>query len=100
MEWSDLYGRCAFRLPNLTATHQSFYTLHNACNTLRDRHAAGHAFLLLISQRLWPSIRLHPPESASHTAVTLELYALPAADRYLCDLLLDRMERVIRFKDT
>lgn len=51
IEWSDLYGRCAFRLPNLTATHQSFYTLHNACNTLRDRHAAGHAFLLLIRQR-------------------------------------------------
>ncbi|BDC85244.1 hypothetical protein NUITMVA2_06010 [Aeromonas caviae] len=49
--------------------------------------------------RLWPIIQLHPPGSAGRTAVTHELNDLPAADRHICDQLLDRMERVIRFED-
>ncbi|MFG0835479.1 hypothetical protein ACF8OI_18405 [Aeromonas bivalvium] len=48
---------------------------------------------------LWPILQLHPPGSAGRTAVTNELNGLPAADRHLCDLLLDRMERIIRFED-
>ena len=32
-------------------------------------------------------------------AITRELNGLPAADRHICDQLLDRMERVIRFED-
>ena len=49
--------------------------------------------------RLWPIIQLHPPGSAGRTAVSHELNGLPAADRHICDQLLDRMERVIRFED-
>ncbi|RSM31241.1 hypothetical protein [Aeromonas salmonicida] len=49
--------------------------------------------------RLWPIIQQHPPGSAGRTAITSELNGLPAADRHICDLLLDRMERVISFKD-
>lgn len=49
--------------------------------------------------RLWPIIQQHPPGSAGRTAITRELNGLPAADRHICDLLLDRMERVISFKD-
>ncbi|HHQ4887261.1 TPA: hypothetical protein ACSP3N_003881 [Aeromonas veronii] len=56
--------------------------------------------LLPLCQRLWPLLQQHPPGSAGRTAITLELNALPAPDRHLCDLLLDRMERVIRFEDT
>ncbi|MNS01287.1 hypothetical protein D3C72_325640 [compost metagenome] len=49
--------------------------------------------------RLWPIIQQHPPGSAGRTAVTHELNDLPTADRHICDQLLDRMERVIRFED-
>ncbi|WP_182310683.1 hypothetical protein [Aeromonas media] len=49
--------------------------------------------------RLWPIIQQHPPGSAGRKAITRELGSLPAADRIICDLLLDRMERVIRFED-
>lgn len=49
--------------------------------------------------RLWPLIQQHPPGSAGRSAITRELDALPTADRHLCDRLLDRLERVIRFKD-
>ena len=49
--------------------------------------------------RLWPLIQQHPPGSAGRAAITRELDALPAADRDLCERLLDRLERVIRFKD-
>ena len=49
--------------------------------------------------RLWPIIQLHPPGSAGRTAITRELNGMPAADFLICDQLLDRMERVIRFKD-
>jgi hypothetical protein len=49
--------------------------------------------------RLWPIIQQHPPGSAGRTAITRELNGLPAADRHICDQLLDRMERVIRFED-
>jgi hypothetical protein len=49
--------------------------------------------------RLWPILQQHPPGSAGRTAITRELNGLPATDRHLCDLLLDRMERVIRFED-
>lgn len=49
--------------------------------------------------RLWPIIQQHPPGSAGRATVTHWLDSLPAADRHLCDRLLDRMERVIRFED-
>ena len=49
--------------------------------------------------RLWPIIQQHPPGSAGRAAITRELDGLPAAERHLCDRLLDRMERVIQFKD-
>jgi hypothetical protein len=49
--------------------------------------------------RLWSIIQLHPPGSAGRTTITRELNGLPAADRHICDKLLDRMERVIRFED-
>lgn len=49
--------------------------------------------------RLWPIIQQHPPGSAGRTAIASELNDLPAADRHICDKLLDRMERVIRFED-
>lgn len=49
--------------------------------------------------RLWPIIQQHPPGSAGRAAITRELDGLPAAERHLCDRLLDRMERVIRFED-
>ena len=52
-----------------------------------------------ICLRLWPIIQQHPPGSAGRTAITRELNGLPAADRHICDQLLDRMERVIRFED-
>ncbi len=55
--------------------------------------------LLPLCQRLWPILQQHPPGSAGRAAITHELNSLPATDRHLCDLLLDRMERVIRFKD-
>lgn len=49
--------------------------------------------------RLWPIIQQHPPGSAGRAAITRDLNGLPAADRHICDQLLDRMERVISFKD-
>ena len=49
--------------------------------------------------RLWPIIQQHPPGSAGRYAITRELDGLPADDRYICDQLLDRMERVTRFED-
>lgn len=49
--------------------------------------------------RLWPIIQQHPPGSAGRAAITREFDGLPAAERHLCDRLLDRMERVIWFKD-
>lgn len=49
--------------------------------------------------RLWPIIQQHPPGSVGRAAITRELGGLPAAERHLCDRLLDRMERVIQFKD-
>ena len=49
--------------------------------------------------RLWPIIQQHPPGSAGRKAIARELNGLPAADRHICDQLLDRMERVIRFED-
>ncbi|KLV38665.1 hypothetical protein SH16_03435 [Aeromonas caviae] len=49
--------------------------------------------------RLWPIIQQHPPGSAGRAAITGTLDSLPATDRHICDLLLDRMERVIRFED-
>lgn len=49
--------------------------------------------------RLWPIIQQHPPGSAGRAAITSTLDNMPAADRHICDLLLDRMERVIRFED-
>jgi len=52
-----------------------------------------------ICLRLWPIIQQHPPGSAGRTAITRELNGLPADDRHICDQLLDRMERVIRFED-
>ncbi|MFL9691770.1 hypothetical protein ACLHZW_18380 [Aeromonas media] len=55
--------------------------------------------LLPLCQRLWPIIQQHPPGSAGRKAIISELNGLPAADRHICDLLLDRMERVIRFED-
>ena len=49
--------------------------------------------------RLWPIIQQHPPGSAGRKAIARELNDLPATDRHICDQLLDRMERVIRFED-
>ncbi|MFC5705429.1 hypothetical protein [Aeromonas eucrenophila] len=49
--------------------------------------------------RLWPIIQQHPPGSAGRAAITREFDELPAAECHLCDRLLDRMERVIRFED-
>jgi hypothetical protein len=49
--------------------------------------------------RHWPIIQQHPPGSAGRKAIARELNGLPAADRHICDQLLDRMERVICFKD-
>lgn len=49
--------------------------------------------------RLWTTIQQHPPGSAGRLTLTRELEGLPAADRHICDQLLDRMERVIRFED-
>ncbi|WP_279499901.1 hypothetical protein [Aeromonas veronii] len=55
--------------------------------------------LLPLCQRLWPILQQHQPGSAGRAAITSTLDSLPATDRHLCDLLLDRMERVIRFED-
>ncbi|GJA83577.1 hypothetical protein KAM448_40430 [Aeromonas caviae] len=55
--------------------------------------------LLPLCQRLWPILQQHPPGSADRAAITSTLDSMPATDRHLCDLLLDRMERVIRFRD-
>ncbi|WP_426008294.1 hypothetical protein [Aeromonas salmonicida] len=55
--------------------------------------------LLPLCQRLWPILQQQPPGSAGRASITSALDSLPAADRHLCDLLLDRMERVIRFED-
>ncbi|MGL5844231.1 MAG: hypothetical protein ACRCYK_21005 [Aeromonas hydrophila] len=52
-----------------------------------------------LCQLLWPTIKQHPPGSAGRAAITSTLDNMPAADRHICDLLLDRMERVIQFKD-
>lgn len=49
--------------------------------------------------RLWPIIQQYPPGSAGRSVITRELDRLPADDRAICDQLLDRMERVIRFED-
>lgn len=49
--------------------------------------------------RLWPITQQHPPGSAGRATVTHWLDSLPAAERHLCDRLLDRMERVIQFED-
>lgn len=55
--------------------------------------------LLPLCLLLWPTIKQHPPGSAGRAAITSTLDNMPAADRHICDLLLDRMERVIRFED-
>ncbi|WP_323887185.1 hypothetical protein [Aeromonas caviae] len=55
--------------------------------------------LLPLCQRLWPILQQHPPGSAGRAAITSTLDSMLATDRHLCDLLLDRMERVIRFRD-
>ncbi|MDM5057615.1 hypothetical protein [Aeromonas rivipollensis] len=55
--------------------------------------------LLPLCQQLWPIIQQHPPGSAGRKAIISELNGLPADDRHICDQLLDRMERVISFKD-
>ncbi|TNH77722.1 hypothetical protein CF141_04260 [Aeromonas hydrophila] len=55
--------------------------------------------LLPLCLQLWPTIKLHPPGSAGRSTISSMLDSMPAADRHLCDLLLDRMERVIRFED-
>ncbi|EQB8041034.1 hypothetical protein ACYUML_000465 [Aeromonas hydrophila] len=55
--------------------------------------------LLPLCLQLWPTIKQHPPGSAGRTAITSTLDNLQAADRHICDLLLDRMERVIQFED-
>lgn len=55
--------------------------------------------LLPLCQRLWPILQQHPPGSAGRSAITRTFDSMPATDRHLCDLLLDRMERVIRFED-
>lgn len=55
--------------------------------------------LLPLCLQLWPTIKQHPPGSAGRAAITSTLDNLPAPDRHICDLLLDRMERVIQFED-
>lgn len=55
--------------------------------------------LLPLCQRLWPIIQQYPPGSAGRSTISSMLDSMPAADRHICDLLLDRMERVIRFED-
>ncbi|WP_421245459.1 hypothetical protein [Aeromonas sanarellii] len=55
--------------------------------------------LLPICQRLWPILQQHPQGSPGRAAITSTLDNMPDADRHICDLLLDRMERVIRFRD-
>lgn len=55
--------------------------------------------LLPLCQRLWPLLQQHPPGSAGRSTITSTLDSMPATDRHFCDLLLDRMERVIRFED-
>lgn len=55
--------------------------------------------LLPLCQRLWPIIQQYPPGSAGRSTISSMLDSMPATDRHLCGLLLDRMERVIRFKD-
>ena len=55
--------------------------------------------LLPLCLQLWPTIKLHPPGSAGRAAITSTLDNMPAADRHICDLLLDRMERVLQFED-
>lgn len=52
-----------------------------------------------LCQQLWPTIKQHPPGSAGRAAITSTLDNMPATDRHICDLLLDRMERVIQFED-
>ncbi|WP_324032547.1 hypothetical protein [Aeromonas caviae] len=52
-----------------------------------------------LCQQLWQTIKQHPPGSAGRVAITSTLDNMPAADRHICDLLLDRMERVIQFED-
>jgi len=51
--------------------------------------------LLPLCQQLWPTIK-----QPGRAAITSTLDNMPAADRHICDLLLDRMERVIQFEDT
>lgn len=55
--------------------------------------------LLPLCQQLWSAIKQHPPGSAGRAAITSTLDSMPATDRHICDQLLDRMERVIRFED-
>ncbi|HDU8491127.1 TPA: hypothetical protein RG418_002117 [Aeromonas hydrophila] len=55
--------------------------------------------LLPLCQPLWPILQQHPPGSAGRSTITSTLDSMLATDRHLCDLLLDRMERVIRFED-
>ena len=55
--------------------------------------------LLPLCQRLWPIIQQYPPGSAGRSTISSMLDSMPAADRHICDLLLDRMERVIKFED-
>ncbi|MDH0139068.1 hypothetical protein N7331_11850 [Aeromonas caviae] len=55
--------------------------------------------LLPLCQQLWPILQQHPPGSVGRALITSTLDSIPAADRHFCDLLLDRMERVIRFED-
>ncbi|WP_324009760.1 hypothetical protein [Aeromonas dhakensis] len=55
--------------------------------------------LLPLCLQLWPTIKQHPPGSAGRVAITSTLDNMPVADRHICDLLLDRMERVIQFED-
>ncbi|WP_017411187.1 hypothetical protein [Aeromonas hydrophila] len=52
-----------------------------------------------LCQQLWPTLQQHPPGSAGRASITSTLDSMPAADRHICDLLLDRMERVIQFGD-
>ncbi len=55
--------------------------------------------LLPLCLRLWPILQQHPPGSEGRAAITSTLDNMPATDRHICDLLLDRIERVIRFRD-
>lgn len=55
--------------------------------------------LLPLCQRLWPILQQHPPGAAGRSTITSAFDSMPATDRHLCDLLLDRMERVIQFED-